>query len=74
MNTNTILSQLQIDELSGEYLNGEFDGVTGGKPNPLLWGNLQYQAGYCKGLVEYYNKKCQESEVRSHKGDSVRRM
>lgn len=55
--TQPKIFQAQIDTYSGEYLNGEFDGATGGLPNKLLWHNDNYRAGFLIGTGNYYDRK-----------------
>lgn len=51
--------EAQIDRESELYYHGEFDGATGGKPEPELWGNLSYRNGWLAGVGEYYDKQYQ---------------
>ena len=56
--TELVAAERKINKLSGAYLNGEFDGVTGGKPDPFQWITFpEYRTGFCVGLTEFYNKK-----------------
>jgi hypothetical protein len=62
MNTQNIALKtkqtLLIDVLSGNYLNGEFDGATGASPDPYLWLKSQdYRNGWLTGVAEYFDKK-----------------
>ena len=47
-----------IDIFSGMYLSGEFQGATGGSPEPLSWRlSAEYRAGFVKGVEDYFNRK-----------------
>lgn len=49
--------EAQIDKETDLYYHGEFDAVTGGKPEEELWSNLSYRSGWLAGVGEYYDKK-----------------
>ncbi len=49
--------EVQIEQETSFYYHGEFDGATGGKPEPELWSNLAYRSGWLNGVGEYYDKQ-----------------
>lgn len=44
-------------EPTKDYSHGEFDGITGAKPNQALWAKTDYKTGYLAGLTKFYNQK-----------------
>lgn len=61
--TNSIVGEV-IDVLSGEYLNGEFQGATGGKPDPNFWlASRNYREGFLRGTEDYFNNKFLKKET-----------
>lgn len=66
MNTQNIAFKseqtLLIDVLSGNYLNGEYDGVTGKSPDRYLWQiSEDYRSGWSRGVAEYWDKQYAEA-------------
>ncbi len=51
--------EAQIDKDTDFYYHGQFDGATGGKPEPELWSDLNYRSGYLVGVGEFWDKKYQ---------------
>ena len=51
--------EAQIDKDTDLYYQGQFDGATGGKPEPELWSNLNYRSGWLLGVGEFWDKKYQ---------------
>ncbi|MGL6342554.1 MAG: hypothetical protein ACRC80_25850 [Waterburya sp.] len=49
----------QIESIGNIYTDGNFDGVTGHRPNRELWCSHAYRSGYLAGLTRYYDKKYQ---------------
>lgn len=51
-----IQTEKELCGYNKKFTEGEFDGSTGEKPNPVLWcASAEYRKGYLAGLTELFD-------------------